>query len=144
MVTVAEQRAAGKAVRATVIDHDPHWKRPVVPVFTGVTAWAMVEDTNFTKWYARPGVVVLGMWEGDEEQYGGESNEPRLEVVLSLDTHVGLLLDLLAFGGGTLAVLQFYDGEGDEPPEWNSCELGIKGLAEAIREAGVRQSVLWP
>lgn len=133
------------AVQGTVLTFDSLWQKPVIPVFAGVTGWPAVEDGGFTRWYARPGQVILGMWSPDYDwgrvQPGRSDDEvaasdtPEFEVVLPLAEYGGLLLDLRAFNGGTLAVLEF---PGDErgPAEWVTRELDTAGLPEAIREAG--------
>jgi hypothetical protein len=127
---------AYETVQATVIAHDPSWSQPVIPVVAGITGWPAVEDGSFTRWSARPGAVVLELWErywrrGPEDPAGDD--ELRLEVVLPLDADYGLLLELVMSGTGTLAVLEFRSE--DEPPEWTTRELDAEGLREAIEEA---------
>jgi hypothetical protein len=127
-------------VQATVIAHHPTWAKPVIPVVAGITGWPAVEDGSFTRWTARPGAVVLELWErywrrGPEDPAGDD--ELRLEVVLPLDADYGLLLELVMRGTGTLAVLEFRSEY--EPPEWTTRELDTEGLREAIEEATRRR-----
>ncbi len=78
------------------------------------------------------------MWESEYERSDDEiaaSDAPAFEVVLERGRHGYLLAELLAEGGGTLAVLEFSHGESG-PPEWVTRELDAEGLSEAIREAG--------
>ncbi len=125
------------AVQGTVLTFDSLWQKPVIPVFAGVTGWSIVEDGGFTRWYARPGQVVLGMWESEYERSDDEvaaSGAPVLEVVLPLDQYAGLLLEATTSGGVTLAVLEWFDDE-NGPLKWGTQEVRAEGLSEAIREA---------
>ncbi len=119
------------AVQGMVLTFDSLWQKPVIPVFAGVTGWSIVEDGGFTRWEARPGQVILGMWQDDTDEIAALV----FEVVLEHERHGYLLAELLARGGGTLAVLEFPGGE-SEPADWVTRELGTTGLSEAIREAG--------
>ena len=77
------------------------------------------------------------MWESEYERSDDEiaaSDAPAFEVVLERGRHGYLLAELLARGGGTLAVLEFPGGE-SEPADWVTRELDTTGLSEAIREA---------
>lgn len=132
------------AVQGTVLTFDSLWQKPVIPVFAGVTGWSIVEDGGFARWYARPGEVVLGMWSPDYDwgrvQPGRSDDEvaasdaPAFEVVLPLAEYGGLLLDLRAFNGGTLAVLEFRSGA-EEPPTWVTRELDAESLGAVIQLA---------
>lgn len=133
------------ATQGTVIAHDPAWRLPVIPVVAGITGWAFIADGAFHRWSARPGTVVLGMWQHDYHWRGGPergedeiaaSDPPLFEVPMPIETHHNLLYRLMAMGRGTLAVLEFRGGE-DEPPDWGALELGTDGLAEALRRAGI-------
>jgi hypothetical protein len=125
------------AVQGTVLTFDSLWQKPVIPVFAGVTGWSAVEDCGFTRWYARPGQVVLGMWESEYERSDDEiaaSGAPVLEVVLPLDRYTNLLLEAMATGGATLAVLEWLDGE-NGPLEWGAQEIRAEGLGAVIQLA---------
>ena len=132
------------AVQGMVLAFDPLWQKPVIPVLAGVTGWSIVEDGGFTRWYARPGKVVLGLWSPDYDwgrvQPGRSDDEvaasdaPEFEVVLERGRHGYLLAELLAEGGGTLAVLEFSHGESG-PPEWVTRELDAEGLGAVIQLA---------
>ncbi len=93
------------AVQATLIDHDPRWRKPVIPVVAGPCGWASVWD-GFFSWRAKDGQVVLAVLDMDL---------PALEVRLNLAEHGGFLLELLVNGKGTLAVLEQVDVPGTEP-----------------------------
>lgn len=120
-----------------VLTFDPEWQQPVIPVFAGVTGWSPVEDCGFTRWKARSGQVILGLWQDDDRRNTDEiaaSDAPVFEVVLEHERHGYLLAELLAEGGGTLAVLEFSHGESG-PPEWVTRELDAEGLGAVIQLA---------
>lgn len=147
--------------QATVIAHDPSWRKPVIPVSMGVSGWDFIQDGTFHRWCAMPGAVVLYVWDRSEEEMlaearddfdgddagynmvvSGESIPPCqvMEVRLPVAENTELLLRLLANGGGTLAVLEFRGGA-DEPPVWGAMRLHALRLERIIRAALETESI---
>jgi len=129
-------------VQATVLDHGSRWLRPIIPVFAGITSWAILEGDGLARWFHRPGEVVLGVWrrsfEVDEDTLFA-TVVPELEVVLPLKGHTDLLLEAMATGGATLAVLE-WPYSADETPRWGMTEVSTEGLGIVVQLAMRRRS----
>jgi len=125
------------AVQATVLDHDRRCLKPVIRAFAGITSWALLEGDGFVRWFHRPGEVVLGVWrQGYEvdDDTAFRLTAPEFEVALPLDRHASLLLETMATGRATLAVLEWPHGP-DESPRWGTKLVSAEGLEHAIQLA---------
>ena len=124
-------------VQGTVLDHGSRWQRPIIQAFAGIRSWAILEGDGFARWFHRPREVVLGVWrksfEVDDDKLFATAL-PELEVVLPLRGHTDLLLEAMATGGATLAVLE-WPYSADESPRWGMTEVSADGLGIAIQLA---------
>jgi hypothetical protein len=125
-------------VQAQVVDYDPRWRQPVIPVFAEAVGWADLWDFIVTRWAGLPGMVVLGVWTGlwgDDEDKMVATQAPGIELMLPIEEP--RLTELLNTGGGTMAVIEFPGvNEGEQPwAQWVGVNLDIGGLAEAIEHA---------